>query len=120
MKRRVNQEFLCKIKKMRCDSQNLYAKINLEALEKAIENLTHNELKLWLYFASKNEKWTEMISPANISAHVNINDVRTVREVKARLKQKGYLRPTEENGNNLIFLDNPEYYDSQNINCMIQ
>lgn len=113
-----NQEILSGVLKMPCNKTNLYATINLNAIEHAFEDLTYNEFKVWLYFASKNEKWHESISSVNIGNHVNIKDARSVRKAKASLKEKGYFRVLDDG--TYCFMDYPDFHNKINSKCKVK
>ena len=59
MDKAANQRNIA-VNKESADQYNLYAKINLEALETAMQVLSPNAFKIWIYFA-KNQKATHLI-----------------------------------------------------------
>lgn len=90
--------------KTKCDKNNLYAKINLEALQSAMKELKKvGAFKLWLYFAKNQDKYQFDLSCEDCkrwgvktdSFHTGINE----------LIDKGYLRKVS--GNFYIFHEMP-------------
>lgn len=97
-----NQEILSGIKKMPC-SPGECVLMNMDAVEHAFQNLTYNEIKVWIYFMINNN---ENIDLQNISRFTHIKDTRTIDEVISRLQNKGYLK---EVNNKCQFLEYPEF-----------
>ena len=71
----VPNQKIVRIEKEPCGKGNLYAAINLKALEAAAQNLDAGAFKLWIYFA-KNQK-EELIAEIGASALVNLAGLET-------------------------------------------
>ena len=84
------------VKKMKCDQQNLYAKINIVAIQSAMQDLKKiGSFKLWLYFAKNQDKYRFDLSCEDCkrwgikpdSFHNGVNE----------LIEKGYLQKVSGN-----------------------
>ena len=93
------------VKKMKCDQRNLYAKINIEAMQRAMRELKKiGSFKLWLFFAKNQDKYRFDLSCADCkhwgiktdSFHNGVNE----------LIEKGYLHKVS--GNLYIFYEMPQ------------
>lgn len=91
------------IKKEKCDKENLYAKINLQAMQKAMCDLKNKgSIKLWFYFAKNQPYHTLELSWVECEKwglkkdayHDAVND----------LIDKGYLQNIR--GNEYFFAEN--------------
>lgn len=89
------------IKKERCDNiGNSYAKINIKAMQKAMQELNSmGELKLWLYFAKNQNGYIFDLSCADCGEYGLTID--TYHTAVKKLISKGYL--SLEKGNTYIF-----------------
>lgn len=98
-----NQEIV-KVNKEKCDKTNLYAAINLEAMNAAAVKLKAGAFKLWCYFAKNQNGYEFALSSkdAEKSYGIKIDQYKTA---KAELKKQGYLVQTS--GNNYIFYEIP-------------
>ena len=56
-----NQKII-KVNKEKCDKQNYYAAINLNALESAALKLKSGAFKLWVYFAKNQDEFEFALS----------------------------------------------------------
>ena len=92
------------VKKMKCDKQHLYTRINLEAIQCAMNELKKvGAFKLWLYFAKNQDQYRFDLSCEDCkrwgvkadSFHTGINE----------LIKKGYLQKVS--GNFYIFHEMP-------------
>lgn len=52
-----NQKTIACLHKEPCDTNNLYAKINLNAMDKAAQDLSAGGFKLWCYFAKNSPSY---------------------------------------------------------------
>lgn len=84
-----------------CDTEHLYAKINLAAMEKAAQDLDAGPFKLWIYFAKNQNNYTFALSnkDAKETFGMGIKQYNTAVE---KLVEKGYL-VAEEGSNHYIF-----------------
>ena len=58
----VPNQKIVRIEKEPCGKGNLYAAINLKALEAAAQNLDAGAFKLWIYFAKNQNGYSAMLS----------------------------------------------------------
>lgn len=94
------------IKKAPCDLRNLYAKINLEAMKRAMNELENAEFEIWIYFAKNQQDFTFALSPQAASewgiARTTFN--RTIR----KFIENGYLIADKYGSNHYIFYEIPK------------
>lgn len=102
----ANQE-LAEIKKEPCDTDNIYAKINIEAMQMAMKDLTPVQFQVWLYFAKNQAGYVFAVSPAAALNEFGIKK-QSFQEAKRVLKEKGYLVNNPSKGKNyFIFYEKP-------------
>lgn len=103
----ANQEVVS-IQKEKCDADNIYAKINIEAMTLAMKDLTPAQFEVWLYFAKNQAGYTFAVSPAAALNEFGIKK-DTFQKAKQVLKEKGYLvNDTTKGKNYYIFYEKPE------------
>lgn len=93
------------IKKEPCDNvRNLYTRINLVALHKAMSELkTMGEMKLWLYFAKNKDEYTFGLSPADCETYGLKRDA--YHTAVDNLIKRGYLQRQGKAGNKYFFIE---------------
>lgn len=99
------------IQKEKCDIDNIYAKINLEALNNAMINLSDKGKLLWLYFAKNANKYSfylSMIDSLNF-----LGSESSYRRAFAELVSKGFLKHTQKN--EYIFIEFPKEEEKKDI-----
>ena len=102
-----NQDFVT-INKEACDENNLYAKINLEAMKLAMKDLTPAQFEVWMYFAKNQAGYTFAVSPAAALNEFGIKK-DMFQKTKQVFKDKGYLIEDLSKGkNHWIFREIPE------------
>lgn len=84
-----NQDIV-KVEKEKCDKNNLYATINLAAMQLAMKDLTPLQFEVWMYFAKNQAGYTFAVSPAAALDEFGIKK-DSFQKAKAVLKEKGYL-----------------------------
>lgn len=99
MKTVPNQKIV-KVQKEKCDSNNLYACINLAAMEEAAQDLDAGAFKLWCYFAKNQMNYEFALSSKAVEQTFNIK-IKQYNNAVAELIAKRYLINTC--GNNYIF-----------------
>lgn len=85
------QKTIARLHKEPCDTNNLYAKINLNAMEQAAQNLNAGAFKLWCYFAKNNptyKNWDLSSKDASNSFGLKTSQYNTAVE---ELIDKNYL-----------------------------
>ena len=104
---------IVKIVKEKCDKDNLYAMINIEAMQLAMKDLTPTQFQVWLYYAKNQSGYTFAVSPASALNEFGIKK-DTFQKANQVLKQKGYLvQDTDKGNNHYIFYERPieeEFY----------
>lgn len=99
-----NQKIIT-IKKEPCDNvRNLYARINLVALHKAMSELTTmGEMKLWLYLAKNKDEYTFGLSKEDCKTYGLKSDA--YHSAVNKLIEKGYLKRQGKTGNKYFFIE---------------
>lgn len=89
-----------KTQKEKCDKTNLYATINLAALDKAAQDLKPNSFKLWIYFSKNQNNYEFALSSKAIERDFGIKKDAYDGAIK-ELMDKGYLvkRPNTDEEN---------------------
>ena len=79
------------VNKEPCDKNNIYACINIEAINKAALDLNKaSTFKLWMYFAKNQNNYTFELSAVAVQNFCNITE-KTYREAVKELIAKRYL-----------------------------
>lgn len=60
------------INKESCNSEKLYAKINIEAMNSAMRDLKPASYKLWCYFAENQNAYSFWLSPVDVHIKTGI------------------------------------------------
>lgn len=76
--------------KNKANRENIYAVISTESLSYAMSVLTHSGLRLWLYLAKNQDKYTFWLSPIDVGKFTGLS-VASYRRAFAELKGKGFL-----------------------------
>ena len=94
----ANQDIV-EVHKEKCDTDNIYAKININAIQLAMKDLTPAQFEVWLYFAKNQAGFEFAVSPA---AALNDFGIKkdTFQKAKQVLKEKGYLIENPAKGKN--------------------
>lgn len=92
------------VNKEDCDKKNLYATINLEAMDKAAIDLSGNAFKLWIYFAKNQNNYKFALSSKELSQHFGLK-IDAYNKAWNTLVEKGYL--INSSGNYFIFTEIP-------------
>lgn len=79
-----------KVNKEICDKQHLYAAINLEAMSKAMNDLSGEEFKVWCYFAKNQNGYQFELSAKAVKEFAGTSEKTYQRSIQ-RMKDKGYL-----------------------------
>lgn len=104
----VENQDVVEIQKEKCDSNNIYATINIKAMQLAMKDLTPVQFQVWLYFAKNQAGYTFAVSPAAALNEFGIKK-DSFQKAKAVLKEKGYLIQDCGKGKNYwIFKEIPE------------
>lgn len=78
------------VNKEECNTENLYAKINIEAMNSAMNNLKANTYKLWSYFAQNQNKHSLWLSPVDVQVKTGMSE-STYHRAFDELVDKLYL-----------------------------
>ena len=102
----ANQDIV-EVHKEKCDKDNIYAMINIDAMKLAMKDLTPAQFQVWLYFAKNQAGYTFAVSPAAALDEFGIKK-DTFQKSKQVLKEKGYLIENLAKGkNHWIFKEIP-------------
>lgn len=102
----ANQD-LAEVHKEPCDKNNIYAMINIEAMQLAMKDLTPVQFQVWLYFAKNQAGYVFAVSPAAALNEFGIKK-DSFQTAKRVLKEKGYLVANPAKGSNyFIFYEKP-------------
>lgn len=94
-----------KIQKELCDTQHLYAPINLDALQSAMIDLKGESFKMWIYL-SKNRSGYEFALSRVDAIKWGIGSSSSYDRAIAELRAKGYL--VEVSPNHFEFYEKPK------------
>ena len=93
----VANQKIVEVNKQPTNKQNVYACINIDALDKAALNLTKaSTFKLWMYFAKNQNNYKFELSAVAVMNFCNITE-KTYREAVKELISKRYLVQREKN-----------------------
>ena len=95
------------IRKEPCDRQNLYAKVNLDALQEAMKTLSNAEFVIWTYFAKNQEGFTFALSPQAADDWGNIARTTFNRTIR-KFIEEGYLIADNNGSNHYTFYEKPK------------
>lgn len=84
-----NQKIIT-VNKAPTDRNNKYMCVNIDALQKAMNDLTPAQLKVWCYFAKNQNDYEFELSSVAVCAFCNISD-KTYRDAIKTLVEKRYL-----------------------------
>ncbi len=85
----ANQKVVA-VNKEATDRNHLYMCVNIDALQKAMQDLTPAQLKVWMYFAKNQNNYVFELSSVAVCGFCNISD-KTYREGIKTLVEKRYL-----------------------------
>lgn len=100
----VPNQKVISIEKEPCGKGNLYAAINLNAMESAAQNLDAGAFKLWIYFAKNQNGYEFALSSKDAHTSFGLGKSQYDTAVK-KLISSGYLTNTQ--GNQYIFSEIP-------------
>lgn len=92
-----------------CNKKNLYATINLEAMESAALDLDAGAFKLWCYFSKNQNGYTFALSSKEVEETFGIK-IKQYNNAINKLIEKGYL-VQEDDKNNFKFIECPWKYE---------
>ena len=101
----VPNQKVVQVKKEVCNKDNLYAAINLQAMESAAQILKAGAFKLWVYFAKNQNNYEFALSNKEVAENFGIKKDQYDTAVK-ELIANGYLK--ENGGNHYIFYEVPQ------------
>ena len=86
----VPNQKIVKVQKEKCDKQNIYAAINIEALELAAQTLDAGAFKLWVYFAKNQGGYEFALSSKDVLDTFGMK-IKQYNNAVTELIDKGYL-----------------------------
>ena len=112
MKTVPNQKVV-KINKELCNKQNLYATINIRAMEEAAQRLqSAAAFQLWIYFAKNQDSYTFALSSKDVENRFGMK-IKQYNNAISKLIEKGYLQQQSGNIYNFYeFVDTKEDNES--------
>jgi predicted transcriptional regulator len=96
-----NQKVIC-VHKIPVNNKELYTQINLNAINKALETLSGNAFKLFIYIAKNQNNHKFALSCSDIIKKLNISN-KTYYNAFKELISTGYIQQTDEDSNYYIF-----------------
>ena len=99
-----NQIIITQFKYEDTNKDNLYAKINLDAMSKAIAELTGKGLALWLYLSKNNANKIKNYELSQVACTKFGIKKSSYYNAKEELEAKGYLRPVQNEKNKYEFV----------------
>lgn len=113
----ANQRHIC-VHKLKCDKDNLYAKINKDALNEAMRSLRPTAFNLWIYFSQNQDKYSFYLSCVDVCRTCGIG--RTAyHKAFDELVDKGYLIRKEGSRISYEFYEEPHAYHEEKIEVII-
>lgn len=103
MRTNPNQKIIT-IQKTKCNKQNLYTTINIQAMEQAAIDLDAGAFKLWCYFMKNQDTYKFSLSNTDVKDRFGIK-IKQYNNAVQELIAKGYLINTS--GNQFTFYDMP-------------
>lgn len=104
--RAISNQKLVTISKQPCDKDNLFYVTNIKATFEAFNNLTKNELGIWLYLSCNQDKYSFALSTQHLSELTGIEKRNAQRAINSLVKKR-YLEKTSEGSNHYIFHEIP-------------
>lgn len=101
----VPNQKIVNIKQVKRNSENIYAMMNVEALQQAMIDLKECGLKMWLYFNKNQNNHGFELSKADCEKW-GIKKNSYYRGID-ELIEKGYLKPIKEGSNIYNFYEKP-------------
>lgn len=95
---------IAKIHKAPTDSKHIYGVLNKEAAFAALQNLTHNETRAFMYLSLNQPNYTMALSTSDMARKVGSTE-DGMRKAIQGLIQKGYL--VQDQGRSYDFYDDP-------------
>lgn len=96
------------VNKSQSDKANLYAKINLNALDTALQVLSPNAFKVFTYLVKHQNGYSFYLSAVDLLLKCGISD-STYRRVWKELQEKGYIIPIKAGSKTQYnFYDTPQ------------
>jgi hypothetical protein len=95
------------VHKENCDGNELYTKINLQAMNHAMKDLKANTYKLWCYFAQNQDNYSFWLSPIAVNNSTGISRSSYHRAL-IELIEKFYIIEDSKNKNHYIFYETPQ------------
>lgn len=102
-----NQRIISIKGKEPCDTDNIYAKINIKAMLNAMKNLTPKNFQVWLYLAKNQNNYTFSLSPKAVQEETGIVK-SSVQEGIRTLIRKKYLIQRNDGSNIYDFYEKPQ------------
>lgn len=102
-----------RIHKTKSDKNNLYAIVNVKALMKALNELSKNEMKLYLYMLTNANEYTFAYSPEDVLQKTGASK-RDLQRCFHNMIEKKYFIQSEDDKNFYHFYENPDDFYKNN------
>lgn len=100
------------------DTNNLYARINIQAMFEAMKALTPTNFQVWLYLAKNQDNYTFAFSPAAAAIETGLKK-QALQEGIRVLEKLNYLIKRENNSNIYDFYELPKEEQDEDIEITI-
>lgn len=97
-----------KTNKEKCDRNNYYATINLDALQFAVASLSGDGFKMWVYFSKNQNGWVQQLSSKHAQETFNLSKRRYDNAIK-ELIEGGFLVDANTNPDDVV--NSWEFYE---------
>ena len=101
-----NQKIVQIAPRIKRDANNLFAMINIDALQFAVQELNGSALKMWLYFSKNQDRFKFELSQ-KACQNWGIKKDSYYNGLDELIK-KGFLAPAYEDSNIYVFYENPK------------
>ena len=78
------------------NKQNIYTVTNIDSLSYAMNELSYSGLRLWLYLAKNQDKFTFWLSPIDVRTFTGLS-IASYRRAFSELEEKRFLVPSKKN-----------------------
>lgn len=109
-----NQKIIAIKGKAICDNDNLYAKININAMFNAMKVLSPRAFEVWLYLAKNQNNYTFSFSPVAVQNETGIPK-KTVQDSIRALIDNNYLIQRNDDSNIYDFYEIPQEKEEETI-----
>lgn len=114
----VPNQKIIKIQKEKCDRENLYATINLKALENAAQVLDAPAFKLWVYFSKNQNNYNFALSRQDVEETFGMKKAQYTSAIN-KLIEQGFLTLKKE-PNLWVFSEFPSENEQEECSVVVR